>query len=194
MGGTSFDVCLIEDGKGLVRDEYEIEWDMPIVTPMLDIRSIGAGGGSIAWIDDGGSLRVGPQSAGSTPGRPATGGRHEADRDRRQPAARPARPDAGREVPARRRRRRAARRTVAEPLGLDVARMRRGDHQDLSPRTWRRRSRWSRSTAAVTRATTLLVSFGGAGAHARVGDRPSVGIEKSSSRRSLASPPRSAQR
>ena len=68
MGGTSFDVCLIEQGRGLIRDDYEIEWDMPIVTPMLDIRSIGAGGGSIAWLDEGGSLRVGPRSAGSTPG------------------------------------------------------------------------------------------------------------------------------
>lgn len=68
MGGTSFDVCLVEDGQGLIRDDYEIEWDMPVITPMLDIRSIGAGGGSIAWIDDGGSLRVGPRSAGSVPG------------------------------------------------------------------------------------------------------------------------------
>jgi N-methylhydantoinase A len=74
MGGTSFDVCLLEEGRGLVRDDYEIEWDMPIVTPMLDIRSIGAGGGSIAWVDEGGSLRVGPRSAGSDPG-PACYGR-----------------------------------------------------------------------------------------------------------------------
>lgn len=68
MGGTSFDVCLVEDGHGLVRDDYEIAWDMPIIAPMLDIRSIGAGGGSIAWLDEGGSLRVGPRSAGSNPG------------------------------------------------------------------------------------------------------------------------------
>ena len=74
MGGTSFDVCLIEDGQGLVRDDYEIDWDLPIVTPMLDIRSVGAGGGSIAWIDDGGSIRLGPQSAGADPG-PACYGR-----------------------------------------------------------------------------------------------------------------------
>lgn len=68
MGGTSFDVCLVDDGHGLIRDDYEIAWDMPLISPMLDIRSIGAGGGSIAWIDDGGSLRVGPRSAGSDPG------------------------------------------------------------------------------------------------------------------------------
>lgn len=68
MGGTSFDVCLVDDGEGLIRDDYEIEWDMPVIAPMIDIRSIGAGGGSIAWIDEGGSLRVGPRSAGSSPG------------------------------------------------------------------------------------------------------------------------------
>jgi N-methylhydantoinase A len=74
VGGTSFEASLLEDGVGLVTDEYEIEWERPVITPMLDIRSIGAGGGSIAWIDDGGSLRVGPQSAGADPG-PACYGR-----------------------------------------------------------------------------------------------------------------------
>jgi N-methylhydantoinase A len=68
MGGTSFDVAVVEDGEGLITNSYELRWEMPIITPMLDIRSIGAGGGSIAWIDDGGSLRVGPRSAGSDPG------------------------------------------------------------------------------------------------------------------------------
>lgn len=74
MGGTSFDVSIVEDGEGLITHSREIWWDMPIIIPTLDIRSIGAGGGSIAWIDDGGSLRVGPQSAGSDPG-PACYGR-----------------------------------------------------------------------------------------------------------------------
>jgi N-methylhydantoinase A len=68
MGGTSFDVAVVEDGEGLITNSYELRWEMPIITPMLDIRSIGAGGGSIAWIDEGGSLRVGPRSAGSDPG------------------------------------------------------------------------------------------------------------------------------
>ncbi len=68
MGGTSFDVAVVEEGEGLVTSSYELRWEMPIITPMLDIRSIGAGGGSIAWIDEGGSLRVGPRSAGSDPG------------------------------------------------------------------------------------------------------------------------------
>jgi N-methylhydantoinase A len=74
VGGTSFEASLLEEGQGLVTDEYEIEWERPVITPTLDIRSIGAGGGSIAWIDDGGSLRVGPQSAGADPG-PASYGR-----------------------------------------------------------------------------------------------------------------------
>ncbi|HVB80441.1 MAG TPA: hydantoinase/oxoprolinase family protein [Candidatus Binataceae bacterium] len=74
MGGTSFDVAVVEDGEGLITNSYELRWEMPIITPMLDIRSIGAGGGSIAWIDEGGSLRVGPRSAGSDPG-PACYGR-----------------------------------------------------------------------------------------------------------------------
>ena len=74
VGGTSFDVSMVVDARGLVTRNYELEWDVPIVVPMLDIHSVGAGGGSIAWIDDGGSLRVGPASAGSDPG-PACYGR-----------------------------------------------------------------------------------------------------------------------
>lgn len=74
VGGTSFEASLLENGRGLVTDEYELEWEKPVIVPMLDIRGIGAGGGSIAWIDDGGSLRVGPHSAGASPG-PACYGR-----------------------------------------------------------------------------------------------------------------------
>jgi N-methylhydantoinase A len=74
MGGTSFDTSIVEEGHGLITREYELEWEVPVIVPMLDIRSVGAGGGSIAWVDDGGSLRVGPQSAGSEPG-PACYGR-----------------------------------------------------------------------------------------------------------------------
>jgi N-methylhydantoinase A len=67
MGGTSFDVALIVDGSP--RRNIETEVDGYVVrVPMLDIRSIGAGGGSIAWIDEGGALQVGPQSAGAEPG------------------------------------------------------------------------------------------------------------------------------
>lgn len=74
LGGTSYDASIVEEGAGLVTRNYELEWEVPIVVPMLDIHSVGAGGGSIGWIDEGGSLRVGPASAGSEPG-PACYGR-----------------------------------------------------------------------------------------------------------------------
>lgn len=74
MGGTSADVGLIVDGQQRHTTEYEIEWGLPAAVPVIDIKSIGAGGGSIAWVDRGGFLRVGPQSAGAQPG-PACYGR-----------------------------------------------------------------------------------------------------------------------
>lgn len=67
MGGTSSDICLIEDAQAHLTTESEIE-GYPIKLPMIDIKTIGAGGGSIAWIDPGGGLKVGPISAGSVPG------------------------------------------------------------------------------------------------------------------------------
>src|SRR5215831_9834498 len=67
MGGTSTDVCLVQDGRPSLASESEID-GLPIRTPVLDIVSVGAGGGSIAWVDDGGMLRVGPRSAGADPG------------------------------------------------------------------------------------------------------------------------------
>ena len=74
MGGTSTDVSTVIGGKESFTTAFEIEWGVPIQIPMIDIRTIGAGGGSIAWIDKGGMLRVGPQSAGAKPG-PACYGR-----------------------------------------------------------------------------------------------------------------------
>jgi N-methylhydantoinase A len=68
MGGTSTDVSTVTNGQESFTTAFEIEWGVPIQIPMIDIRSIGAGGGSIAWIDKGGMLRVGPQSAGAKPG------------------------------------------------------------------------------------------------------------------------------
>jgi N-methylhydantoinase A len=67
MGGTSFDAALIKDRTPLVTTEGEIE-RLRIALPMLGIVTIGAGGGSIGWVDEGGLLRMGPQSAGSIPG------------------------------------------------------------------------------------------------------------------------------
>ncbi|RGP37562.1 hydantoinase/oxoprolinase family protein [Pseudotabrizicola alkalilacus] len=68
MGGTSTDVAMIRNGRAPVSNEIEVEYAMPIHVPMVDVRTVGAGGGSIARIDAGGMLRVGPESAGSTPG------------------------------------------------------------------------------------------------------------------------------
>ncbi len=73
MGGTSSDVCLVEDGRASLCDQTDID-GLPVRTPLLDIVTVGAGGGSIVWLDDGGMLRVGPQSAGADPG-PACYGR-----------------------------------------------------------------------------------------------------------------------
>ncbi len=68
MGGTSCDVGVVRDGRLAYVTNYEVEWGMPISAPFVDLTTIGAGGGSIAWIDKGGFLRVGPQSAGAEPG------------------------------------------------------------------------------------------------------------------------------
>jgi N-methylhydantoinase A len=68
MGGTSSDVALVQNGVPLVSSETELEYAMPIHVPMLDVHTIGAGGGSIARVDEAGLLRVGPESAGATPG------------------------------------------------------------------------------------------------------------------------------
>ena len=68
MGGTSSDVALIKDGLPSVSSELELEYAMPIHVPMVDVHTIGAGGGSLASVDASGMLRVGPESAGATPG------------------------------------------------------------------------------------------------------------------------------
>jgi N-methylhydantoinase A len=73
VGGTSFDTCLVADGRPPVLFQGEIV-GLPLQTPWVDVRSIGAGGGSIAAVDAGGLLRVGPRSAGANPG-PACYGR-----------------------------------------------------------------------------------------------------------------------
>ena len=68
MGGTSTDVALIRNAEPSVSNETELEYGMPIHVPMVDVRTVGAGGGSIARINAGGLLEVGPQSAGAMPG------------------------------------------------------------------------------------------------------------------------------
>ena len=68
MGGTSFDACLIRGGRPEVSSDRYLEFGVPVRISMIDIRTIGAGGGSIAWIDSGGLLEIGPHSAGAVPG------------------------------------------------------------------------------------------------------------------------------
>ena len=74
MGGTSTDVSLVHDGEIRTTDESNIEFGVPILFPSLLVESIGAGGGTIAWTDQFGNLKSGPQSAGADPG-PACYGR-----------------------------------------------------------------------------------------------------------------------
>lgn len=73
MGGTSADVAIVDGGRPLLAEEATLD-GLPFRTPCLDLVSVGAGGGSIGWVDAGGALRVGPRSAGADPG-PACYGR-----------------------------------------------------------------------------------------------------------------------
>ena len=77
MGGTSCDVCTIESGRAQITESREIG-GRTIQLPMVDVHTVGAGGGSIGWVDHGGALRVGPRSAGADPG-PACYGRGGTD-------------------------------------------------------------------------------------------------------------------
>ena len=123
MGGTSFDVCLLRDGEPVMSTEIQVA-DQPIGVNGVEVLSVGAGGGSIAWIDSGNSLRVGPRSAGSQPG-PACYGRGG-----REPAVTDANLVVGRMAPGAflggRRSldvglaERAIEENITEPLGLSV--------------------------------------------------------------------------
>lgn len=73
IGGTSTDVCVVTGGRPQLTNEFMID-GLPVRIPVVDINTVGAGGGSIIWIDEGGMLRVGPHSAGADPG-PACYGR-----------------------------------------------------------------------------------------------------------------------
>jgi N-methylhydantoinase A len=73
IGGTSTDVCVVTNGAPQLTQEFHLD-GLPIRIPLLDINTIGAGGGSVVWVDEGGMLRVGPRSAGAAPG-PACYGR-----------------------------------------------------------------------------------------------------------------------
>jgi N-methylhydantoinase A len=73
MGGTSFDVSVIANGASVLAPQTAIDFGLVIRQPMIEIATIGAGGGSVAWVDKGGLLNIGPESAGSDPGPVAYG-------------------------------------------------------------------------------------------------------------------------
>jgi N-methylhydantoinase A len=73
MGGTSCDLGLVLEGSQQYASEFELAWGLPVTIPCVAVKTIGAGGGSIAWIDKGGLLHVGPRSAGAQPGPVAYG-------------------------------------------------------------------------------------------------------------------------
>jgi N-methylhydantoinase A len=73
MGGTSCDIGLVLDGEQQYASEFQVSWGIPVSIPCVSVTTIGAGGGSICWIDKGGFLHVGPQSAGADPGPVAYG-------------------------------------------------------------------------------------------------------------------------
>ncbi|MBI4317161.1 MAG: hydantoinase/oxoprolinase family protein [Chloroflexi bacterium] len=132
MGGTSLDVALIKDGAPVVVSDASIN-RYRVALPMVDVHSVGAGGGSIAWIDEGGLLRVGPQSAGADPG-PACysfGGQDATvtDADLELGYLNPDYFLGGRMRLRQELAREAIRRRVAEPLGLDLLQAAAGIYQ-----------------------------------------------------------------
>ena len=151
MGGTSCDTFFLAEGGA--ESDLTVQREvagLPIRLPMVDIHTVSAGGGSIAWVDSGGALRVGPQSAGADPG-PACYGRggERAHRHRRQPRARPAaRRVADRRRPEARRRRRPA---APSSRSASAPPRRRPRASSRSPSTrWCRRCAWSPSSAGTT--------------------------------------------
>ena len=125
MGGTSFDVSLIAGGETVLSPQTAIDFGLVVRTPMIEIATIGAGGGSIASVDAGGLLQIGPESAGSDPGPVAYG------RGNDRPTVTDANIVLGRIDPARPlgdglgaldldAAKAAIRRHVAEPLGLEL--------------------------------------------------------------------------
>ena len=124
MGGTSTDIALVADGELRMTKEWEVEYGHPIIFPSIEVLTIGAGGGSLAYIDIAGSLRNGPQSAGADPG-PAcydTGGTEPTNTDANVVLGRLGTTLAGgaKSLDASLSEQ-AIRERIAEPLGLELA-------------------------------------------------------------------------
>jgi N-methylhydantoinase A len=162
MGGTSTDVCT-NAGMG-ARIGGEVG-DTPLFVPMLDIHTIGAGGGSIVWLDDGGSLRVGPQSAGAVPG-PACYGRGELPTitDAHVVLERiPADTLLGGSMPLHPARARAAFSDLAEACGATVEELARGAIR-IASESMAQAIRTMTVARGIDPRTLALCAFGGAGA------------------------------
>ncbi len=180
MGGTSCDVALVVDGRPMVSGEGEIA-GYPVRVPQVDVRTIGAGGGSIAWLDGAGTLRVGPRSAGSEPG-PACYGRGGSeptvtdaslvlgylDPERFAGGVLRLDPDAARG---------AIEQAIARPLGLAVADAARGIHRVVNAQMAEAVRSVSVYRGADPRRATLL-PLGGAGPLHAVGVAEELGIER----------------
>ena len=156
MGGTSTDVALCRDGEVAIKREAQLGY-YQFQARGADIHSVGAGGGSIAYLNLAGALKVGPRSAGADPG-PACYGRggDGADGHRRQRRARPApgRVEARRAPGARRRGGRAGRGDGRRGAGHRHRGRRAGDHRHRQREHARRAARRVASSAATTRATS----------------------------------------
>jgi len=164
MGGTSADASLILDGEPLVQSSGSVG-GIPVALPHVLIETVGAGGGSIAWVDQGGALRVGPQSAGAVPG-PACYGQGGTEAtvtdaalvlgwlDAAHPLAADLKLDAGlaRQAVAR----------IARAAGLDVPRCAAGI-LEIATATMVRALRSVSVERGVDPRATTLVTFGGAG-------------------------------
>ena len=155
MGGTSTDVALMQDGEAGSPARPTVH-GYPIKAPMLDIHTVGAGGGSIACIDNGGLLKVGPRSAGADPG-PACydRGNDGTDRHRRQCRAADPEPEhlLGGRMPIRQASRAPRSRAWRASLGIDMLAAAQGILSVVTA-NMARRSASSRCSAATTRATT----------------------------------------
>ena len=163
MGGTSTDVALIDGDIQLTSEGHIGPW--PVAVPMVDMHTIGAGGGSIAWIDPGGLLQVGPESAGAAPG-PACygrGGTRPAVTDANLVLGR-LRPDAflGGAMTLDTAAARQAVATIATPLGLDIEAAARGI-VDIANEHMAQALRVISVQRGVDPRDHVLVSFGGAG-------------------------------
>jgi N-methylhydantoinase A len=124
MGGTSTDISIVYEGEAKVTKEWHVEYGYPIRFPSIEVLTIGAGGGSLAWIDEAGSLRNGPQSAGADPGPAcyAKGGEEPTNTDANLVLGRLGDRLIGGEMTLEREpAERAIRERIAEPLSLGLA-------------------------------------------------------------------------